>query len=214
MPHSGIWLFCHTHHPWWQPVSYVGQMDTFHMVSCPHPDVCSAPLWMRLARIGEHRKGKKILKVSTNIQLCRKHSYSGGQKVHEVVWGCKHPRLEAAVPTELSVWCLLPPTASCSTATLGHRAHVSLYPILKCRCKCIQVRAHAWIPTVAALGSGVNGVSGGLDVILAISCSASVHVNILHSAVIAGSRGWEKVVYLDRLEVTLRREAACWAHQG
>lgn len=34
-----------------------------------------------------------------------------------------------------------------------------------------------------------DGVGGGLDVILAISCSASVHVNILHSAVIAGSRG-------------------------
>lgn len=39
---------------------------------------------------------------------------SRGHRVHKVVWGCKHPRLEAAFQTELSVWCLLPPTASCS----------------------------------------------------------------------------------------------------
>lgn len=146
MPHSGIWLFCRTHPSWWQPRSSFGRMDTF-LTALTH---MSALRCCECARSGTGESRKKSGgggvkpdgKMRADFQLCRKLSHSGGHQVHKVVWGCKHPRLEAAFQTELSVWCLLPPTASCSTATQGQgsvraRPHVPASPFSQ-----MQVRQH------------------------------------------------------------------------
>lgn len=81
----------------------------------------------------------------------------------QAVWGCKHPRLEAALPTELSVWCLLPPTAPHPPAPRprkGRHARVSLYPLWRCMRQCLRARICAWITTVAASGSVSDGTGG------------------------------------------------------
>lgn len=103
--------------------------------------------------------------------------------MHLVVWGCKHPRLEAVCTTELSVWCLrLLATPYCQ---------VNLF---------IQYSLKS-IPD--------------LDTVLLLkcsfvfSCSDSVHVNILHSAVIDCHRGWEEVVYLNWLGMILGLKMEC-----
>lgn len=148
----------------------------------PSPDACTVVNALDKNR-GNVEKGKSRRPTVQEDGLQRR------SQVHKVVWGCKHPRLEAAFPQSFQsdVYCHRPPLAPQRRKGTVH----VLSPCILCKMRVQICMSEGPAVHVHNLWQASRGGKGGrgVEFILTISCSGSVHVNILHSAVIAGSRG-------------------------